>query len=234
MPDENDPFKNPEGNVNYLEALVGEGKKFKTVDDLAKGKAESDSYIETLKQENESLKLKAAEGKSVAELLEALKQDKNPIMDNPLDKGTQTPPALKEEDIAKIALETLNKSETERRIKSNYDASVAKMREVWGNDANKKLVEVASALSVSIDDLVEVARKSPNAFYQMTGLNADRSVPGGTVAPKGTVNLGTNTKKRDAAYYRDLKVQNPSLWKDTKTQIQMHRDAQSIGEDFFN
>jgi len=39
-----------------LEELVGEGKKFKTVEDLAKGKLEADSFIAQLEGELKGVK----------------------------------------------------------------------------------------------------------------------------------------------------------------------------------
>jgi hypothetical protein len=46
---------NVDPNVNYLEELVGEGKKFKSVDDLARGKYEADQYINTVIQQKDQL-----------------------------------------------------------------------------------------------------------------------------------------------------------------------------------
>src|SRR5882762_1576622 len=45
-----------DSNKAYLEQLVGEGKKFKTAEDLARGKAESDSFIEIMKARMDELR----------------------------------------------------------------------------------------------------------------------------------------------------------------------------------
>src|SRR5437773_6950457 len=44
LPPETDP------NKNYLEDLVGDGKKFKSPEELARGKFESDTYIKILEK----------------------------------------------------------------------------------------------------------------------------------------------------------------------------------------
>src|SRR6478752_10635011 len=43
-------------NKNYLEELVGEGRKFKSPEELARGKAESDLYIEHMKGRMDELR----------------------------------------------------------------------------------------------------------------------------------------------------------------------------------
>ena len=63
LTDNLDPL-NPDANddatfdstKDYLKELVGEGKKFKTVEDLAKGKAESDAFISSVTRENKELR----------------------------------------------------------------------------------------------------------------------------------------------------------------------------------
>ena len=74
MTDSNtDPFAQTQ-EPNYLAELVGEGKKFKTVDDLAKGKWNSDSMIETLKAEIATLKAQANSGANVDTLLAEIRK----------------------------------------------------------------------------------------------------------------------------------------------------------------
>src|SRR2546426_10450626 len=50
LPPEVDP------NKDYLAELVGDGKKFKTSQDLARGKFEADQYIEVLKRRQDEMR----------------------------------------------------------------------------------------------------------------------------------------------------------------------------------
>ena len=52
-----DQGANVEGSI--LDALVGEGKKYANLEELAKGKAEADSFIDKLKDENSDLRKQA-------------------------------------------------------------------------------------------------------------------------------------------------------------------------------
>ena len=52
--------------------LVGEGRKYKTLDDLAKAYLNADGFIEQLKAENQELRTKTVEAKTIDEVLERL------------------------------------------------------------------------------------------------------------------------------------------------------------------
>mgnify|MGYP000205087855 CR=1 FL=1 len=54
---------------DIVSALVGEGKKYKTLDDLAKGYINADGFIEQLKAENRELKEKATAAKTVDDVI---------------------------------------------------------------------------------------------------------------------------------------------------------------------
>jgi hypothetical protein len=54
--EEADPTLTSTTNVNPLEALVGEGKKFKTAEDLARGKLEADNFVKQLQTELATLR----------------------------------------------------------------------------------------------------------------------------------------------------------------------------------
>lgn len=232
---DNDPFNTNE-QVNYLEELVGDGKKFKTPEDLAKGKAEADRYIETLKQELEAAKAQAANGANVESILAEIKKLNE---SKPGNDGGQPPMNERENttipNIEELVLQTLTKTEAERQARENKNSVIAKMNEVWGADSGKELSKTAANLGVSVEYLNSVAQQSPKVFFQLTGLNTNRSAPSGTTVPTSKVNFGgPEGTVRDARFYRELKKSNPKLYADTKTQIQMARDAQRIGESFFN
>lgn len=230
-----DPF-NTQNEVNYLEELVGEGKKFGTVEDLAKGKWHSDTMIETLKAEIEALKASNANGMNTEKLLEEIRKlNEGKNLENngqPVETDKPNPPP---QNIEEIVLNTLNNAEQARKAQENREKVISKMNEVWGADASKELSKVAASLNLSKEKLLETAQQSPEAFFTLTGLNADRTPLSGTAAPTSTVRFnGQSSGQRDAAYYRELKKTNPSLYKDSKTQVQMHRDALALGEKFFN
>lgn len=231
-----DPFASA-SEPNYLEELVGEGKKFATAADLAKGKFHADTMIETLKAEITALKANNANGMNVEALMNEIKKlQSGTTQENEGQPPAQTetnPPA--QTNIEDLVLQTLEKERAKQATLSNKQTVINKMNEVWGADAPKELKKTADRLGVSVEYLNTVAAQSAPVFFQLTGLNADRSVPSGTTVPTSKVAVGVETsKKRDAAYYRELKKNNPSLYKSQQVQVQMHKDALALGEDYFN
>lgn len=231
------PFETTSDDKNYLEELVGEGKKFKTIEDLAKGKYQSDDYIEVLKAE---ITAKEAELKNKMALEDFYQKITNKPADTVTTEGqpfvNEPVEANSNQDIDKKILDTLKQIESERTTKVNEQAVIDKIKEVWGNEYSKKLEETAKTLGLSKEYLQNVARQSPTAFFKLTDLDQNRSAPGGTAVPTSTVNLGRNSdgSRRDAKYYRELKRTNPSLYRDPKTQVQMQQDAFRLGEAYFN
>jgi len=71
-----------DSNKAYLEQLVGDGKKFKTAEDLARGKAESDSFIEIMKVRMDELRADhlrlREEHQASAQLKDLIDNYKNP------------------------------------------------------------------------------------------------------------------------------------------------------------
>jgi hypothetical protein len=234
MTEQNDPFKTA-NEPNYLAELVGEGKKFATIEDLAKGKWHSDTMIETLKAEIEVERQKANNGANVKALLDELKRAQGNNDDTngqPNGQSQENPTPV---NVEEIVLETLKKSKLEETIQSNKNKVINKITEVWGADAGKELKRSADALGISVTELNDIAQKSPEAFFRLTGLDADRTPSSGTTVPTSTVRLGGPASKvRDAKFYRELKQSNPKLYNDPKTKVQMHRDAIDLGEAYFN
>lgn len=232
------PFETNSNDTEYkLEDLVGENKKFKTVEDLVKGKIQSDDYIEVLKADLAKKEAELTNKMSLEDFYQKIKTnqpdqrtDGQTVTTKPEDSVT-TP-----QDINKTVLDTLNRIESERSIRSNEQRVVQKLQEVWGNDSEKKLKEKAAELSTTVSDLREIARQNPEVFFKLTDLNVSRSAPSGTAVPTSTVNpsLTNDATKRDAKYYRELKRTNPKVYKSLDVQMQLQKDAVALGDAYFN
>src|SRR5688572_876910 len=105
---------------SYLEHLVGEDKKFKTPEDLAKGKYVSDTYIpvltkrmDELREENERLLKEANERAALTDILDQMRQQQQSNSFNP--SATDEKPAINPTDIENIVARKLQ--ETERAKK---------------------------------------------------------------------------------------------------------------------
>jgi len=243
--DQNDDELQLDQSKNYLDELVGEGKKFKTVEELARGKAESDLYIKTMNVRSDQLRedyLKLREEATAQAKLEDLiarletrpseritpQTPVEPLERQPTFDPTKLPSLIREESL---------KLRAEEKADTNFKSVQNKLKEQFGNNAQSVLQERMNSLDLTVDDINSLARKSPQAFFNTLGLNATQqeSLVG---SPRSTVNSGgfkpQTAQKRTWSYYETLRKANPKLYYDPKIANQMEKDSQEMGVAFFN
>jgi hypothetical protein len=237
-----------EGNVtpSPLTELVGEDKKFKTVEDLAKGKQESDAFIEKLQQENKEaldelarVQGKNEDGKTVSELIAALKESNKAADDGK--------PALSEEDLEKKVRDIMQGDSAEATAKQNREEGNKLVLEKVGGDvdaAKTYLADRAAALKMSVDQLRSLSESSPAAFAELMGIKRTATPSKGIVDIKAGTDGeflpaatplqvdGHNTK----AYYDALKKEMgvARFLGDHKLQNAYLKDAMALGDEKFN
>ena len=228
-------------NKNYLDELVGEGKKFKTVEDLARGKAEADTYIEHFKQRHDELREYAAKlkseyeaGPSLKELIDQLKSSKESNNDN-----TQSVHEDKSEfDLNKIESLISNKIQQTKaleREEQNYATVQAKLIEQWGPNYTQQLKSQVSQLGLTADFVNELARKHPQVLFKTLGLDSQRQGENFQAPFKSTNRadpFNSGAPKRTWTYYEKMRKAEPLKYFDPKTQDQMFKDAEMLGDNF--
>jgi hypothetical protein len=223
--------------ANPLETLVGEGKKYATVDELAKAYLHAEPTIEQRNRENAQLREELATRVTMEQLLEKIS--------NPTPKLEVTPeahqpakPALSQDDVNKLVRDALTEQEQNRAVAQNVNTVTAKLLEAYGSEekANQVIKQRAQELGVSVDFLQDVAAKSPKAFFTTIGLDAQPKVPGST--DRSDVNataLGNQAVKAGTyKWYDQIRKTDPVKYFSPQVQNQMHKDALAAGESFFN
>lgn len=226
-------------NKDYLEELVGEGKKFKDAQALAKGKAESDAFIESLKREqaqlrDEYLRLRE-EYNAVPRLQELVDQLSNtqlpPSDNNPPNDGI--PPAIKPEDIENLVSQKINESKVREKEESNYREVQAKLRERFGDNYPIALKSQIESLGLTEDFVNDLARRHPAVFYKTFGLENQNNKDLFQAPPPSTARVfSPSNRKRDWTYYEELRTKQPTVYWDPKTQVQLHKDYAEQGDAF--
>lgn len=223
-------------NVNHLEALVGEGKKFRTVEDLAKGKAESDRYIAQLTSQLD-------EARTEVQKRIALEELKTAILERDNNNQQQTPPG--QPDTSKTVVdadsieELVNKKLTEaeaNKIRATNEQTVADtLTNVWGDNAKAELVKAGAAIGMSLKELQDLGQRNPQALFKLIGVG-NQPVANGGVVPRSSERVGNDNLngERTKAYYDKLKASDPKAYWDKKTQVQMNKDAMRLKERFFS
>ena len=219
---------NPATPAAKFEDLVGEGKKFATADDLAKGKAESDAFIRQLTEELKGLRESVTKDNNATDNLAALQAEladlkaklNKPVEPSPNTKGELTTGQLEE-----IVASVITKQEQSRTSAQNVSVANHKMVEIFGDKAQETFQQRAIELSMTAGELKAIAAKSPNAFYRIMGIEGTK--PGAHIDTQSsklnTAALPSNPgqpKKGTAAYYNQVRktVGNQAFFSDVKLQ----------------
>ena len=215
--------------------LVGEGKKFKTVDDLAKGKVEADAFIEKLTRELAEVREVANKNINAEQQLEALKNELKSLRDAGGQARENTTPALSGRDIEALVERSITQKEASKTASQNLAESNAKTVEHFGTlEAAKKAVETkAVELGVTVEYLRETAAKSPTAFAHLIGLDGKQAPgsPGSFIQPSraaptkegtpenlipGTYAYAENVRRTKPAEYWSKGFQQKHVWEAAK------------------
>lgn len=225
---------------NYLEELVGEGKKFKTVEELARGKAEADLYIQTRNVREDQLRedyLKLREELNA----KAKFEDYLARLEAPERLPPQTPvetlerkPAYDPNEIKSLVQNTIREDAALAKADANFKLVQNKLKEQFGANTQQTLQERMESLDLTADDINNLARKSPTAFFNTLGLN--QSTESLVPTPRSTFNsqgfAPASKTDRTWAYYEKMRKENPKAYHSQKITNQMHDDAVRLGPAF--
>lgn len=232
---------------NYLEELVGEDKKFKTTEDLAKGKALSDNFIKILesrldaaREEFKKVRDENIAGPKLQELidkneaiLQQLTSRKEPNSNEDLNKGAYDPKQFEDVMDSKI-----QQAKQRDREDSNFKLVQDKLTERFGKTYPNFLQEQAKELGLTDIEVNQMARKNPSLFIKTFDLNAPKNDDNFQTPPKSSLrsdNFAPRTPKaRTMSYYNDLRKKDPNAWFDPKIAVQMDKDSQALGNAFFD
>jgi hypothetical protein len=231
-------------NHSALETLVGEGKKFKTAEDLAKGKVEADAFILTLQNQIKELSDELGIANISAERRTALENLMSTLTNTtktpgetkpgnqPQDPGNQPPKTLSHDDVVKL----LEERELNKAAERNKAHAKAQLSKIYGEKTDEVIAKKASELGITVAELEGLAAKSPQLFLNAVGANArDNSTrPMATHSSAivtGTVE-GTDPQMRNKAYYDGLRSKMGALKfvNDRDLQIQRHKDMIALGD----
>lgn len=220
-----------------VEALVGEGKKFKTVEDLAKGKLAADEHIANLERELAGLRDAAAPKFDAEKQLADLRAEIQALRADPSKGRSQevTPPAVTEDRIAAIVQASLTRAEQNRTVTQNVMAANDAVVQHFGSlDAAAAAVNAAAAANgMSIEDLKNIAAKSPTAFQKIVLGDAAKGGPVAPLAPnasapavKDNVPMG-NAKPGTKEYFDGILKADPRKYWSPAVQMELHKAAKA-------
>lgn len=238
----NDDAGNQSGSVNQNDnaqndlflGLVGEGKKFKTPVDLAKGKLEADAFIEKVKEENKELRARL-------EGLEAIVKAVKPAASDgvkPDAVGSIKAP-VDADKIDELVAAALERKTTDAQRAANLKGAVDALEQSLGDKAAvaSAIASKASELGMTREKLKEMAETSPAAFLTLMGANgqgnskgtppASSASKGGHVAPKNTSGV------KNWAYFESLRKEMGSKYYQPSVQNELFKARRELGDKFY-
>ena len=226
---------------NYLENLVGEGKKFKTPEELAKGKYISDNYILTLESQLDQMRgdyLKLHEEQVAKAGLQELIDKMN--IQKPVTKDTtlvqETKPPIDPKQIEDLIDSRMSQREQAKKEAENIQFVKTKLEATLGKEYHEQLQSRMAEVGLSSDQFNQMARNTPKALTKLLELEPQFVPSRDPFAPPRsqvrTDQFKPKTEVRDWAWYQDLKVKEPKKYYSRETNVQMHKDALALGAAF--
>jgi hypothetical protein len=173
MSESNSLFSNNDSNSNNqkeltgedsLALLVGEGKKYATVEDMAKGMVHGQAHITKLETEATTLNENAQKQTSIDEILAAINADKGqqqpPEQQTPPDQIVKAP----EVDIATQIKNALAEQAQTTNAATNVQQVTNSLSKSLGVRADEVYSRVGKELGVNLDEL---AKTSPDAVIRL-------------------------------------------------------------------
>lgn len=239
-----DVFTTSEGTESALDALVGEGKKFATVEDLAQGKLASDAHITTLESEavtsKEALDAKTKEEQEALTVKDIVAALKDTNTDTSSEEGTQ----MSDEDLVNKIKSVIDGD----RVDSTREANRATGNKLVLDKANgdvevaKALVaERASKLGMSTDTLAALSEQSPQAFAKLMEIDNTTTQP--TIQGLDSVNLLSSNNEppteidgfKTKAFFEAKRKEmgNLKYLHDKALQAEMQKSSQALGSRYY-
>jgi hypothetical protein len=237
------PNSSPNQTQSVVEQLVGPGKKFDSVESALKGKVEADAFIASLTSEAAQLRQALAEAEAEkarlsarASILDRLNQPNEAPGTSPVQQQTPNPApgpkALSDEDVVAVIRRTDQQKAAEANLKRVDDTLV----KTFGVDAVAVVRQRASELGLPVDDLMQVGARSPEALFNMIGVQKTAEPGNPMYQSKGFSTPGQGVEIRNKAYYdkRRAEMGNIKFLSDKKIMLDMHKDAQALGDAFYS
>lgn len=228
---------------SFVDHLVGDGKKFKDIEALAKGKLEADRHIGEITKTLDELRAELAKQDYAKNLLEQMSKGS--------ETGTEQPPPVttsssntenttqSASDFEALVEKVITAKEKSKTASQNISVVGEEMQKQYGDKTADVLKAKSLELNMSLDRLKEIAAESPTAFFQLIGVKkmGEKTSTSTGVTTQSTIrseNFNSYSQDRTFEYYQKLRKENRSLYYSPKIQNSMLQDRERLGDRFYN
>lgn len=219
-------------NKDYLSEYVGEGRKFKDVAALARGKAESDRFIEQVLKEKDELKKELDKRLSVEESIARFRE--TPVTPTPEPVRQEPATGLTQEDITRLLDERLQREKAVETANRNVELVRQALADKFGPSYNDKLEAKAVELGVDREYFNQLAKTQPKVLLGLIngGEAPKKQAPVGLFDSPRFPTAGQKLEK-NFAYYEKMRKENPKLYSSPEVQKEQFEMAKLHGRDFY-
>lgn len=161
--------------------LVGDGKKYSSVEDALKSVPHAQKHIQTLESELAAAREELAKRRTAEELLDEIKSGIQP-------QATPAGSEFDQDKLLQLVDQTLEYKEKQKAAKGNAESVASKFTEKYGAKAEEVYNTVARESGLTVQQLNSLAASSPKIVLKLAGLE-------GTSAPvAGKTSSTVNTE----------------------------------------
>lgn len=163
-----------------LVELVGEGKKYRSIEDALKSVPHAQSHIKKLEEELKQMQEELTKRKTAEELLDSFKSVSP--------QKEETPPVgLNQDDLVRTVEAVLTKAEQKKTEQTNINSVINTFNQMYGEKGAEMYKKVAEESGLPVTSLNKLAASSPAAVFKLAGIDgkSKESVPG---KPSSSVN----------------------------------------------
>lgn len=157
----------------FLADFVGEDKKYKSVEEMARALAHANHHIGTLEGETEALRQQNSQAKTIEDVMAQLASKQQPPSDDTgSDDQSQEQPKQDGVDVEATVKRLLEQHTSAQSANSNKQSVIDAMQKQFGTKAGEIWDKVEADLGV---DLEAMASSSPTAALQLLGVTGKQA-----------------------------------------------------------
>lgn len=239
MTDIFDPIETPDvdPNKDYLNEFVGEGKKFRDVQALARGKAAADAHIRKLEAEAAVAREAMQNSKTIEDFVNQMRSQSATRQDGdnqPFENGQGKPPApVISDNLDEVISQKLSEARMKEKLQANQDFVKEQLQQKFGDNYVDKVLQVAGQFDMTKEEMSILAAQKPKAFLKL--IDDSQQTPRSNVSPPDNRmnSFGNPTNGvKTYSYYQNLRRSDPKAYQ--RAQPEMHREALKQGAAFFD
>lgn len=229
----------PVTNVSpKLDDFVGEGKKYRDAEAVAKALVEKDNFIERLKAEQEALRSELSTRPNVDRSQEILDRLESLNRREPVTERQPEPSVVERTEVKGLSAEDVDRILSDRERRAKAEANIAKVKEVliekFGDKYPQALKSMAEKNGLGTKFLDTMAAESPQALLNLMAVEKPETLftPPNSVVQPGSF-IPSSGNPRNEKYYKQLLATDKTKYFSAEVQNQQYKDMMALKEAYY-